>query len=358
MRRICCLAIAFCLATLSPALALVCTACGVPLPEHSRFCLSCGAAQPGTPATPPPPAAVPAARRPGTAAPAGQASQGGVLSPQRFAAIVKPLEAHEPELRLSQLGNPRVLPLIQQILLPGCQTIDRNLARHGLTLTPAQAKLLALYKERYATIVAWGTSLGSERDFIFPKIGQLLAQQVYLQAFPDDATVEAVEAIGGVFARERANLVARIDDLNEKAGFENPGVAYQVCLPGQPPTGDSFRFSLLMGSTGKRVGDRMQVFDHEGTRLGSLQFTAQKDGIRRYTGTMSRARLAAMASRQVWVEYVTKSTLSTSWNKERLRLFLLLCLPTADPAAFEFEAFHGTAPEVSRMRFLRSIGKY
>jgi hypothetical protein len=58
------------------------------------------------------------------------------------------------------------------------------------------------------------------------------------------------------------------------------------------------------------------------------------------------------------VEYVTKTMLSPSWKKERLRLLLMQSLSPHDVGGFEYEAFHGTTPDVSRMRYLQSLGSF
>lgn len=350
MRRVLGTALGLCLLTLLPAHALSCGSCGAGLPERSRFCNSCGSAQPEESVGARPPSRAPQTpQRPAAA---------GEVSNRQFFRLVKPLEEYEQELRLSNLDSPLVPSVIQRTLIPGYETIRRNLAQRRLTLSPAQNRLLSLYSERYTSILAWATTLGSERELLFPRIGQALCLQASLRACPDDAGLAATRAIEEVFAKEQQNLIDRNENMKENAGFENPGIAYQIRRADQKAGSDPFTFTLLISTNGRRIGDRMHVFDRSHTRLGQLDFVEEKDGIRRHAGTLSRKQFAALASRQVQVEYVVKSTFSTSWKKESLRLLLLPSMNANDPTGFEYEAFHGTAPEFSRMRFLQSIGKY
>ncbi|HNW36504.1 MAG TPA: zinc ribbon domain-containing protein [Candidatus Ozemobacteraceae bacterium] len=351
MKRLFGLVAGFCFLALSPAQALFCLNCGAELPDRSKFCNACGVAQST--------AVQPSESRSWVALPKDRpAPAAGVLSHQQFIRLIRPLEASEPELRISNLQSPQIPPLLQRTLIPGCDTLKRNLSRRQITLSRPQARLLSLYNERYSTILTWATTLGSERELIFPRICQLACLQAHLQAFPDDAGLAAVEAIDAVFAKEQQNLMERNEMMNDKAGFENPGVAYQIRRPEQKGTSDPFRFSLLISSSGRKIGDRMQVFDQSGTPLGRLEFVEEKEGIRHYAGTMSRKQFASPTSRQIQVKYVVKSTFSTSWKKENLRLLLLSCLRPGDSTGFEYEAFHGTTPEAPRMRFLQSIDKY
>ncbi len=303
----------------------------------------------------PPPGGPSPSRHPG---PTSLSSSGREVSSDQFRKLIEPLEAHEPALRLSQLHRPQVRTLIQHTLQPGLDKLQQGVAARGWRLTPAQTRLLGLYRERYAAILEWSGSLGSERNVLFARIGQLAALQAYLLAACDDDALAATGAIAEVFARELQNLTARTEQLDEKAGFENPGVAYQIRRPDLPAGADAFPFSLWLEPAGRRIGDRMQVTDVEGRPLGRLQFVVEKGGLRHYTGTMSRRAFAALSSRQVWIDYVTKTTFSTSWRKERLRLFLVPGLPPGLDTGYEYEALHGTAPETIRARFLRSLGRY
>jgi len=351
MKRLSGLVAGFCFLALLPVQAMFCLDCGAELPDRSKFCNACGAAQNST--------IQPAGKQSRVPLPKDQpAAMAGVLSHQQFLQLIRPLEARETELRISNLQSLQIPPLLQRTLIPGCETLKRNLARRKIALSRPQAKLLSLYNERYSTILTWATTLGSERELIFPRIGQLACLQAHLQAFPDDGGLAAIEAIENVFAKEQQNLIERNELLNDKAGFENPGVAYQIRHLEQNAPPDTFRFSLLISSSGRKIGDRMQVFDHSGTQLGRLDYVEEKDGIRHYAGTMSRKQFAALPSRQIQVKYVVKSTFSTSWKKENLRLLLLSCLQHGASTGFEYEAFHGITPEAPRMRFLQSIGKY
>jgi hypothetical protein len=371
MRRVVWLIVGLGALAAGPALALFCHACGVELPERSKFCNSCGTPQkpagslPGTPRPAAPSAPVarstPMAAPPSAPAhPSSLAGQSGRVgrspSHEQFLRLMQPLLAHEPELRISKLTSPRVLPLVQRVLIPGWRTLKQDLDRRGVALTPVQSKIFSLFQDRYAAILSWATALGSERDCLFPRIGQLASLQGYLLAVPDDETIVAVEAITEVFNKEMQNVVARVDALNDKAGFENPGVAYQIKLGGSAPHTDHIPFSLLMGDSGRRTGDRMQVFDQGRTLLGRLEFVGEKDGIRRYRGLLSRRQLAALPSRQIWVEFVTKTMLSPSWKKEKLRLLLMQSLSARDAGECEYEALHGTTPDLPRMRYLQSLG--
>ncbi len=376
-----------------------CPACGTDLPSSLKFCGMCGAPiargqppaaapsaprlapvspqKPGSsfpaapargqsPTVPAPPSTWPPARPSATgqpappgqpAAPSPLAPTGKEVAPEQFRRLIEPLEAHEPALCLSQLHLPQVRTLIQHTLQPGLAKLQQGVAARGWRLTPAQARVLSLYRERYAAILEWSGTLGSERNVLFARVGQLAALQAGLLAVCNDDALAAIEAITDVYARELQNLIARTDRLEEKAGFENPGVAYQIRRPDLPPGTDAFPFSFWIEPAGRRIGDRMQVTDFEGRLLGRLQFVAEKEGRRHYTGTMSRRAFAALSSRQVWVEYVTRTTFSTSWKKERLRLFLLPGLPAGSEAGYEYEALHGTAPEAVRLRFLQSLGR-
>lgn len=350
MRRILGMAVGFCFLTLLPAHAIFCRTCGMNLPEHSKFCNSCGTAQNAD-------IAPPLIRQEGSP-PRQRPAAMGAVSNQQFFRLVKPLEDYEEELRISNLGSPLVPSVIQRTLIPGYETIRRNLSQRRLALSPVQNRILTLYIDHYNSILAWATTLGSEKEMLFPRIGQTMCLQAFLTAHPDDDGLAAAGEIEKVFATEQKNLVERNDNLKENAGFENPGLAYQIRSFDKKSTSDSFTFTLLMYPKDRKIGERIHVFDRSHARLGQMDFVEEKDGIRRYVGTMSRKQFAALTSRQVQLEYVVKTTFSTSWKKENLRLLLLSSLKANDSIAFEYEAFHGTNPEFSRMRFLQSIGKY
>lgn len=328
-----------------------CGSCGATLPDRSRFCNACGEAQQAAPA--------PAAGRQWQSLPAKRpAPASGSVSEQQFAQIIQPLEEYGKDLRITNLTSPLVPSLIQRTLVPGYETIRRNLARRRLTLTPAQNRILSLYNEFYSSILSWTMTLGSERELLFPRIGQTLCLQTFLLAHPDEDGMASLQAIDAVFEKEQQNLVERNENMNEQAGFENPGIAYQIVRSDRKAVSDSFTFTLLMNDRGKKVGERMQVTDRSGAPLGQLKFVEEKNGLRHYAGTMSRKRFDALTSREIQVKYVVKTTFSTSWNKESLRLHLLPSLKPGVPADYSYEALHGTSPDITRMRFLQSIGKY
>jgi len=353
MRNILVLVAGLLLLPLLPAHAMFCGSCGVNLPDQSRFCNACGAPQQAVPA--------PAAGQQWQSLPAKRPAPvptPGTVSEQQFSQIVQPLEEYGKDLRISNLTSPLVPPLIQRTLVPGYETIRRNLARRRLTLTPAQNRILSLYNELYSSILSWTMTLGSERELLFPRIGQALCLQAFLRAHPNEDGMTSLQAIETVFEKEQRNLVERNENMNENAGFENPGIAYQIARSDRKAVSDSFTFTLLMNDRGKKVGERMQVFDRTGAPLGQLKFVEQKNGLRHYAGTMSRKRFDALGSREIQVKYVVKTTFSTSWSKETLRLHLLPSLKPGDPSDYSYEALHGTSPDVTRMRFLQSIGKY
>jgi len=331
--------------------AMPCRSCGTNLPDQSRFCNVCGAAQQAVSA--------PATGRQWQSLPAKHPAQApGAVSEQQFFQIVQPLEEYGKDLRITNLTSPLVPSLIQRTLVPGYETIRRNLVRRRLTLTPAQNRILSLYNEFYSSILSWTMTLGSERELLFPRIGQTLCLQAFLRAHPDEAGMTSLQAIEAVFEKERQNLINRNENMQENAGFENPGIAYQIARSDRKAVSDSFTFTLLMNDRGKKVGERMQVTDRSGAPLGQLKFVEEKNGLRHYSGTLSRKRFDALTSREIQVKYVVKKTFSTSWNKETLRLHLLTSLKPGDPTDYAFEALHGTSPDVTRMRFLQSIGKY
>lgn len=340
----------FCLLVLQPAYALVCRSCGTNLPDQSRFCNSCGAAQQATQA--------PSAQPGWQSMPAKPAAAPGTVSERQFAQIVQPLEEYGKDLRITNLSSPLVPSLIQRTLVPGYETIRRNLIRRRLTLTPAQNRILLLYNEFYSSILSWTMTLGSERELLFPRIGQTLCLQAFLRAHPEEDGMTSLQAIEAVFEKEQQNLVDRNENMNENAGFENPGIAYQIARSDRKAVSDSFTFTLLMNERTRKIGERMQVLDPSGAPLGQLKFVEEKNGLRHYTGTMSRKRFNALKSREIQVKYVVKTTFSTSWSKATLRLHLLQSLKPGDTADYSYETLHGTSPDVTRMRFLQSIGKY
>ncbi len=351
MRKILATAAGLLLLPLLSAHAMFCGSCGANLPDQSRFCNVCGAAQQAVPA--------PAAGHQWQSLPAKRpAPTPGTVSERQFAQIIKPLEDYGQDLRITNLSSPLVPTLIQRTLIPGHETIRKNLARRKLTLSPAQNRILSYYSEYYSSIMAWSTTLGIERELLFPRIPQVLCLQAFLLAHPDEDGMASLQAIEAVFEKEQQNLVERSENMNEDAGFENPGIAYQIARPDRNAVSDSFTFTLLMNDRGKKVGERMQVTDRAGAPLGQLKFVEQKNGLRHYAGTMSRKRFDALTSREIQVKYVVKTTFSTSWNRETLRLHLLQSLESGDPADYSYETLHGTSPDVTRMRFLQSIGKY
>lgn len=353
MRKILAITAGFLLLPLLSAHAFFCGSCGANLPDQSRFCNTCGAAQQAVP--------VPEAGQRWQSLPAKRpapAPTPGTVSERQFSQIVQPLEEYGKDLRITNLTSPLVPSLIQRTLIPGYETIRRNLARRRLTLSPAQNRILTFYNEFYSSILSWTMTLGSERELLFPRIGQTLCLQAFLRAHPDEAGMTSLQAIEAVFEKEQRNLVERTETMNENAGFENPGIAYQIARSDRKAVSDSFTFTLLMNDRGKKVGERMQVTDRAGAPLGQLKFVEEKNGLRHYTGTMSRKRFDGLASREVQVKYVVKTTFSTSWNKETLRLHLLPSLKPGNSADYSYEALHGISPDVTRMRFLQSIGKY
>jgi len=351
MKWLVCVTAAFCIFSLAPVLALFCRNCGVHLPDRSKFCNSCGAAQNADFSSAGRKARVPAST---VQAPLSRKE----IANQQFVKLLAPLEAYEPELRVSRSGSPQVRSTIQLTLLPGLGILKQKAAQRNLSFSRPQAKLLALFQERCSAILEWSTTLGYEREIVADKIGQLACLYEYLRLYLDEETLAAIGAIQEVYAKELENMNERIDNLNESAGFENPTVAYQLRQEEGSKGTNLFTFSLLIAGSAGKIGNRIQVFDRSHKLLGRLDFVHEESGIRRFSGKILRKAFESMDSRQVWVEYVVKSTFSTSWQNKKLRLFLVPCLKADAPGNFEYEAFYGTAPEFSRIRFLQSIGKF
>ncbi|HOY67632.1 MAG TPA: zinc ribbon domain-containing protein [Candidatus Ozemobacteraceae bacterium] len=329
-----------------------CNSCGTELAANSRFCNGCGAAQQ---------AASPSPRGsswlPVTKAAPKPAQKPGTVTNEQFLKIVAPLQAHEPALILSNLGSPQVPPLIQRTLIPGCDSIRRQLARRGLTLSRAQARILQLYSDRYSAILAWTSTLGSERELLYPRIERLTCLQVALLASPDEKGLAAVTAAEAVYAQEEQHLVERNELMKPNAGFENPGIAYQIRRQGGQADSSPVTFTLLIGTLDRKIGERMQVEGFSGEALGTLTFVDEGGGVRRYRGQLPRSALARVTGSPLTVRYVVRTTFSTSWKKEHLRLHLLPAQRPENPAGFDVEALHGTTPEITRQRFLQSIGR-
>jgi len=330
-----------------------CGSCGTELTDGSRFCNVCGAAQQSQ--------ARPAGKStwlPVTRPVTRPAQAAGFLTNAQFLKILAPLEAHEPSLLPKNLGSPQVPPLIQRTLIPGCETIRRNLASRRITLTRAQARILSLYNDRYSAILAWATTLGSERELLYPRIERLACMQAALLAAPDENGLAAVTAAEAVYAMEEQHLVERNELMKPGAGFENPGIAYQIRRPAGPAASPTVTFTLLMATAGRKIGERMQVKGYSGEPLGKLTFVDEGGSVRRYAGSLPRSAFTRATGGQITVEYVVRTNFSTSWKQERLRLHLLPSLRPDDLTGFEVEALYGTTPEVTRQRFLQSLGRY
>ncbi|MBF0499648.1 MAG: zinc ribbon domain-containing protein [Candidatus Riflebacteria bacterium] len=349
MKRTFWLTAVFCIFSLVPLLALSCRNCGAHLPDGSRFCNSCGAVQNSN-------SPAPIKKTGATASATQRPIAGEEITNQQFMKLFAPLEAFEPELRISRLNSPQVRSTIQLTLIPGLEKLKEKMNQRNLRFSKPQTKLLALFRERCATILKWSSTLGMERNIVADRVSQLACLQEYLRVYLDDETLAAIEVLEEVYSKELENMKERIDNMNESAGFENPGAAYQIRQKDLAEPTDQFTFSLLMASSGKKIGNHMQVFDHSHKLLGQLNLVHEEKGIRNFSGKISRKAFEAMDSRQVWIEYAVRTKFSTSWQNQKLRLYLVPCQKRDDPAGYEYEALHGTNPEIVRVRFLQGIG--
>ncbi len=328
----------------------VCRDCGAEIPDENNFCGACGARQsvvaPVPMGTQRAPASMPPLR------------PGKELPEERFRALLRPFEAFEPELMISKLGSPSVRSIIQLKLVPLLEALGKKLSQKGIPLTRVQARTLNLMRERYLAILEGSTTLGSDRGIITEKISQLACLQEYLLAGQDEETLSSLSQVEAVYAKELQNLSAGMDILKQRSGFANPGVVYRLSRGGVKSADDQYPFTLLVEGGGKKIGNRMQLFDQSGKGICRLEFVGDEGGVRKYAGRIPRKSLGSAPLRQVVVEYAVRSKFSASWEKQKLRLLLVPCLFPGDPGAFELEAYHGMTAVYSRIRFLQSIGKY
>lgn len=343
-----------------PVLAMFCRQCGKTILDDSKFCRFCGTPQsvgstqaPVQGAEPPPPV------NPVPDAPRGIAGlQNGMVNNEQFMEMMKPFDAYEEVLRISNIALPNTRMAIQRTLLPNLESLRNKLKNRNLRLTRPQARLLNLYKDRYASILEAGTALGFQRDKAGLRAEQVTVLQDCLRRSLDEETLQALEKVETCFFKELRNLEDRVMNLQEQAGFENPGVCYKIRRDDLSGPGVSIDLTLYFQSQLSKVGDRMQVFEPNGKPLGLLKFVKDESGVRKYSGKLPRAAFAGETCRTIVIEYATKTPLSPKWGKQKLTLSVVPHIVRSEASEFSLEAFHGAGISLPRKKYLAALGKF
>jgi hypothetical protein len=367
----------------SAAWALFCPACGKAQAVAGNFCSFCGGALPtdDAPTTPamqplrpavtrPPVSPLPAATPLPTASslpsatplptrggpPASEIVGPGLVSNQQFLQMLSVFDQYDAELRAIRSNSPNLRVLLQQKLVPGIEAMRRKLQERGVRLTRPQSKLFAMYREMYKTLLEATITLGFQKGVTGEKVDQLTILQDYMRRNIDEETLQAVLKIEEIFAKELQNMHERVVKLENAAGFENPGICYRIKKDEFVANTGNVTFRFYFQTKGKKLGDRMQLYDSSEKNLGRLKFIKEIDGVREYHCVFPVNALAPKNCRSLIVDYAIKGNLSARWQKNRLVLYVLPHVKKDDPVDYDLETFFGQNPSISRKKYLPGLG--
>jgi len=280
----------------------------------------------------------------------------GSITNSQFLKLFEPLEIFEKKSNLLISDIQSIRTMIQRQILPMIEEIKKKIRVNEIRLTEIQAKLLSLYQEKYSSLLEGGISLGIEKNLAQIKIQQVLVLHDYVRKNLEEADPKIIEKIEEVNRRELADFEDRVVNLNEKAGFQNPGIAYKIPDEGFS-AGNGISFSFGFQPRGKKIGDRIYVFDDKKTPLGILNFQKESQGYRMYSGNLRLNGLTSPLCYEVVLEYVEKASFSARWRTQKLHLFVIPHLKKNETGKFSIEAFFGYDPGIPRKKLVQIISR-